>query len=176
METIPKSECTRIGFIRKTHGVHGALVLEFENEFEESVAEADRFFLEVDGLLVPFFISEEGFRYKSAKTAIVEFDWVKSENDARRYVGCQVYLFEWEIVDVADETSVSNFLHYRLLDENAKEIGIITAVDDYSGNVVFTVATNGQELLVPFHAELIISADEDSKVITLRLPEGLLDQ
>ena len=176
METIPKAECIKIGFIRKTHGVHGALVLEFETEFEESVAEADRFFLEVDGLLVPFFISEEGFRYKSAKTAIVEFDWVKSETDARRFVGCSVYLFQWEIVDEAEEESVSQFLHYRLLDENAKEIGIITEVDDYSGNIVFTVVSDGQELLVPFHAELIISVDEDSKVITLHLPEGLLDQ
>jgi 16S rRNA processing protein RimM len=176
METIPKSECVKVGFIRKTHGVHGALVLEFETGFEESVAEVDRFFLEVDGLLVPYFIAEEGFRYKSAKTAIVEFDWVRSENEARRYVGCQVYLFAWEIVDEAEEASVSQFLHYRLLNENTKEIGLITAVDDYSGNIVFTVVSDGQELLVPYNDELLISADEDSKVITLRLPEGLLDQ
>jgi 16S rRNA processing protein RimM len=176
METIPKSECTKIGFIRKTHGVHGAVVLEFESEFEESVDEAERFFLEVDGLLVPFFVAEEGFRYKSAKTAIVEFDWVKSENEARRYVGLPVYLFQWEIVDEAEEPSVSQFLHYRLLDENSLEIGVVTAVDDYSGNVVFTVDANGQELLVPFNEDLLISADDDHKIITLRLPEGLLDQ
>jgi 16S rRNA processing protein RimM len=176
METIPKSECVKIGFIRKTHGVHGALVLEFETGFEESVAESDRFFIEIDGLLVPFFIAEDGFRYKSAKTAIVEFDWVKSESDARRYVGCQVYLFQWEIVDEPEEESVSQFLHYRLLDDNAAEVGLITAVDDYSGNIVFTVVSNGQELLVPFNDELLISADEERKIISLRLPEGLLDQ
>jgi 16S rRNA processing protein RimM len=176
METIPKTECTRIGFIRKTHGVHGALVLEFESEFEESVAEAERFFLEVDGLLVPFFVAEEGFRYKSAKTAIIEFEWVKSESEARRYVGSQVYLFQWEIVDEAEEPSVSQFLHFRLVDENEVEIGKITAVDDYSGNVVFTVDFNGQELLVPFNEDLLVSVNEEGKIITLRLPEGLLDQ
>jgi 16S rRNA processing protein RimM len=176
METIPKTECIRIGFIRKTHGVHGALVLEFESEFEESVAEAERFFLEVDGLLVPFFVAEEGFRYKSAKTAIVEFDWVKSESEARRYVGSQVYLFQWEIVDEAEEPSVSQFLHFRLVDENEVEIGKITAVDDYSGNVVFTVDFNGKELLVPFNEDLLVSVNEEGKIITLRLPEGLLDE
>jgi hypothetical protein len=77
METIPKSDCQKIGFIRKTHGVHGELVLEYEPEFEESVVEAERFFLEIDGLLVPFFVAEEGLRFRSAKTALITFDWVE---------------------------------------------------------------------------------------------------
>ena len=63
METIPKSDCQKIGFIRKTHGVHGELVLEYEPEFEESVVETERFFLEIDGLLEPFFVAEEGRRF-----------------------------------------------------------------------------------------------------------------
>jgi len=82
METIPKSDCRKIGFIRKTHGVHGELVLEYEPEYEESVVEADRYFLEIDGLLVPFFVAEEGFRFRSAKTALITFDWVETEKYA----------------------------------------------------------------------------------------------
>jgi 16S rRNA processing protein RimM len=175
METIPKSECQKIGFIRKTHGVHGELVLEYEPEFEESVVETDRYFLEIDGLLVPFFVAEEGFRFRSDKTALITFDWVDTEKYARRLVGSSVYLFNHEIIDVPKESSISPFLHFRLLNEKGKEIGEISAVDDYSGNIVFTVDASGGEILVPFNEDFLLKLDEDQKIIQLRLPEGLMD-
>lgn len=175
METIPKSDCRKIGFIRKTHGVHGELVLEYEQEFEESVGEADRFFLEIDGLLVPFFVSEDGLRFKSAKTVLVRFDWVDTEKYARRLVGNPVYLFSHDIIDEPEETSSSQFLHFQLLDENGKDLGEISAVDDYSGNIVFTVDADSGEILVPFNEDFLLMLDEEQKTIQLQLPEGLMD-
>lgn len=175
METIPKSNCQKIGFIRKTHGVQGELAIEYESEFEESVAEANRFFLEIDGLLVPYYVSTDGLRFKSGKTALVKFDWIENETQARRLVGNPVYLFNDEIIEVADESSTSQFLGYHLQDENAKEIGVIKAVDNYSGNVVFTLDVNNGEVLVPFNEDLLLELDDDNRIIRLRLPEGLFD-
>ncbi len=175
METIPKPDCRKIGFMRKTHGVHGELVLEYEPEFEESVAEAERFFLEIDGLLVPFFIAENGLRFRSAKTALIAFNWVETEKYARRLVGTAVYLFTHEIIDEPEETSTSRFLHFQLLDETGKEIGNISAVDDYAGNVVLTVDADGEEILIPFNEDFLLKLDEDQKIIQLRLPEGLME-
>lgn len=176
METIPKSDCQKIGFIRKTHGVHGELVLEYEPEFEESVAESGRFFLEIDGLLVPFFVAQDGLRFRSAKTALVIFDWVDTEKYARRLVGSPVYLFKNEIIYEPEEAVISQFLHFNLLDENRKEVGKISAVDDYSGNIVFTVDTENGELLVPFNEDFLMNLDEEQKTIQLLLPEGLMDE
>ena len=175
METIPKSDCQKIGFIRKTHGVHGELVLEYEPEFEESVAETQRFFLEIDGLLVPFFIAENGLRFRSAKTVLVTFDWVETEKYARRLVGSSVYLFNHEIVDEPEESLTSQFLHFRLLDEFGEKVGIISAVDDYSGNIVFTVDAESGEILIPFNEDFLLNLDENQKTIQLRLPEGLIE-
>lgn len=175
METIPKSECQKIGFIRKTHGVHGELVLEFEPEFEESVAAASRFFLELDGLLVPFFLAEGGFRFKSSTAALVTFDRVGSDQYANRLVSCPAFLYQHEIVEGKDELPAGRFLHYRLLDENSGELGIITAVDNYSGNMVLTVQTKEGELLVPFNQDLLVDLNEKNKSLTLRLPEGITD-
>jgi 16S rRNA processing protein RimM len=176
METIPKSDCQKIGFIRKTHGVHGELVLEYEPEFEESVVEAERYFLEIDGLLVPFFVAEDGLRFRSAKTALVTFDWVETEKYARRLVGSSVYLFNYEIIDEPEEATISQFLHFQLLDENGKKLGQISAVDDYSGNIVFTVDTKKGEILVPFNEDFLINLSEEQKTIQLQLPEGLIEQ
>lgn len=175
METIPKTDCEKVGFFRKTHGVFGELVLEFEPQFEMSIENADRLFVELEGLLVPFFVLDDGFRFKTENSAILTFDGVDSEKYAKRMVGSSVYLFKSEIIVSSDELTNSELLNYLLVDETLGEIGLIEQIDNYSGNIVLTVNFRGKELLVPFNDELLIHLDKHKKILTLRFPEGLLD-
>ena len=175
METIPKADCKQIGFIRKTHGVWGELALDFEPAFELSLSKSERLFLELDGLLVPFFIADEGLYIKSSKSAIVKFDWVDNEEYARRLVSSSVFLFSHEIVSEEEDTSIPDFENYLLEDETLGPIGIITRIDDHSGNVVFTVTKEENELLIPFNIELLVSVNQQQKTIKLRIPDGLID-
>ncbi len=175
METIPKADCTKIGFFRKTHGVFGQLILEFEPQFEYSIGETDHFFVELEGLLVPFFISGEGIRYKASNSAIVSFDNVDSEKYARRMVGASVYLFSDEITLEQEESSPAMFTGYLLTDVNLGEIGTIEKVDDFSGNLVFTLTFRDKELLVPFNEDFLVELDETKKILKLNLPEGLIE-
>ena len=175
METIPKDNCEKIGFIRKTHGVNGELVLEFEPRFEESVADSGRFFIELDGLLVPFFLEEEGFRFKTASTAIVNFVDVETEKYAKRLVGSPVFLFSDEIIDEDEETLHSFLMNFEVEDSQRGKIGSIQHVDDYSGNIVLTVEYQGNEILIPFSEDLLVSIDHNRKILVMNLPDGLMD-
>lgn len=174
METIPKADCIKIGFIRKLHGVHGEVVLEFEPQFDYSVEAANRFFIELEGLLVPFFVAEDGLRFQSAKSALVIFDDVDSERYARRLVGQNVYLFQEDIVDDEETGDEWPFIGFVLIDSKLGEIGPIEKVEDFSGNIVMTVNYNGEELLIPFSEDFLVSVDEDEKTVTMNLPEGLI--
>lgn len=174
METIPKNDCEKIGFFRKTHGVHGEVVLEFEEHFEFSVEEAERFFVELEGLLVPFFVVDEGLRFRSAKSAIVKFKWVGTEEYAKRLIGQAAWLYKSEIVDEPAE-EINALVGFSLIDAELGNIGIIDVVDDYAGNVVLTVTYQGNELLVPFNEEMLVNIDEENRRITLNLPDGLID-
>lgn len=176
METIPKADCNKVGFFKKTHGVFGELVLEFEPQFEISVENADRFFVEIDGLLVPFFVLEDGFRFKTENSAIISFDGVDSEKYAKRMIGSSVFLFKNEIIVMPDELFDSELVNYLLVDEKLGEIGNIDQVDNYSGNIVITVNYRGKELLVPFNEDLIISIEKQNKILKLRIPEGLIEE
>ena len=176
METLPKADCDKVGFFKKTHGVSGELVLEYEPQFEYSIENVDRFFVELEGLLVPFFIVEDGFRFKTENSAILTFDGVESEKYAKRMVGSSVFLFKNEIILMADELSDSELVDYLLVDEKLGEIGIIDQIDNYSGNIVFTVNFKGKELLVPFNEDFLLEIDKQNKVIKLKLPEGLFDE
>ena len=175
METIPKSECEKIGYLKKTHGVRGELVLEFEPQYELSIDNANRYFLEIDGLLVPFFLVPDGFRFKTDDTAILTFNGVETENYAKRLVGCSVYLFSDEIQFDPDAEPDSQLIGFTLFDTVRGEIGKIEFIDDYSGNVVFTVQYKGNELLVPFNEDFLVEIDEAKKIIQLQLPEGLIE-
>jgi 16S rRNA processing protein RimM len=175
METIPKKDCENIGFIRKTHGIHGDLVLEFEPHFEYSVEDAERFFVELDGLLVPFLLRDEGLRFKTENSAIISLELVDTEKYAKRLVGNSVYLFQTEIVDEPEQSLESRFVNYLLIDELIGEVGMINQVDDYAGNIVITVLYKGEEVLIPFNEELLIEVNEAQKTIKLKLPEGLIE-
>jgi 16S rRNA processing protein RimM len=175
METIPKADCEKVGFFRKTHGVYGELVLEFEPQYEISVENADRFFVELEGLLVPFFVPHDGFRFKTDNTAIITFEGVGSERYAKRMVGSSVFLFTNEIITMPDEFFDSELAGYLLIDETLGEMGSIEYVDNYAGNIVFTVNYKQKEILVPFNEDFLIDLDKQKKTVTLKLPEGLLD-
>ncbi|MBN2636062.1 MAG: hypothetical protein JXR61_07315 [Prolixibacteraceae bacterium] len=175
METIPKVECEKIGFFRKTHGVNGDVILEFEPQFEYSIEETNRFFVELDGLLVPFFVKEDGFRFKHANSAIVTFEAVETEKYAKRLIGCSVYLFQSEIIDEPEEGDSNEFINYLLLDQDKNEIGKIIQVDDYSGNIVFTIECNNGEVLIPYNEDLLIDTDDIKKTIQIQISEGLID-
>ena len=176
METIPKADCDKVGFFKKTHGVYGELVLEYEPQFEYSIENANRFFVELEGLLVPFFEVEDGFRFKTENSAILTFHGVGSEKYAKRMVGSSVFLFKTEIVIIPDEKFDSNFENYLLIDEKLGDIGLIEQIDNYSGNIVITVNYRGKELLVPFNEDFLISIDRQNKTLKLRLPEGLIEE
>jgi len=52
-----KQDFLEIGSIIKTHGIHGELILEAKNpDLFENIKES--VLLEIDGLLVPFFIAQ----------------------------------------------------------------------------------------------------------------------
>ena len=174
METIPKKECTKIGFIKKLHGVHGEVTLEFEYDFEASIENASQFFIELEGLLVPFFVEENGFRFRSAKTAIVNFKWIDTEKKAKKLLEKNVYLYNTEIINIETEKSGPEFLGFTLYNENKKEIGEIIQVDDFSGNVVLTVKHKNIELMIPFHNDLVLNLQAEKKIISIKIPDGLL--
>ena len=74
---------------------------------------------------MPFFVLEDGFRFKTENSAIITFDGVETEKYAKRMVGSSVFLFKNEIIEMPDEQPESQFENYLLVDEKLGEIGII---------------------------------------------------
>lgn len=175
METIPKSNCVKIGFIQKPHGIHGELVIRFQEEFYETLEEIPTLFIEIDNLLVPYFISEDGLRFKSGESVIAQLDWIDSDKKAKELSGLSVFVNQNEVISPDDELSSNALIGFRLYDVDLGFIGEILNVNDFAGNLLLEVEYLGKEALVPLNEDLIVRFDEDAREIEMQLPSGLFD-
>jgi 16S rRNA processing protein RimM len=175
METIPKNNCVKVGYVQKPHGIHGELVIRFQEEFYETLEENPALFMEIDNLLVPFFISDEGLRFKSGESVITQLDWVDSDKKAKDLCGLSVYVDRKDVIEFEDEMSPHALIGYHLFDQTLGLIGDITEVNDFSGNILLSVVYQGKDALVPLNDDLIVRIDEDLHEIELCIPEGLFE-
>lgn len=175
METIPKSNCTKIGYIQKPHGIHGELVIRFQEEYYETLEEMPILLLEIDQLLVPYFISEDGLRFKSGESVIVKLDWIDADWKAKDLCGLAVYVDQNDVVELEDEMGPHTLVGYQLYEETLGLIGEINDVHDYAGNLLLSVEYQGKDVLIPLNENLLVRLDDDLCEIELQIPEGLFD-
>ena len=175
METIQKSNCRKIGYFQKPHGIKGAVTLSFEPQYDLSLENGPVLLVEIDGLLVPYFIEEEGLRFRSSESAVVQLNWVDDDEKARLLSGLSVYLKEEDIVEPEEELMVHHLAGFDLFDQQSTKIGKIEKVEDYGGNLLFLLQYQGREILVPFNEALLVDLDEKKKKIVMQIPDGILE-
>lgn len=175
METIPKSSCTQIGFIQKPHGINGELVIRFQEQYYSTLEEANTIFLEIEGLLVPYFIIDNSIRFRTGDSAIMKFDWVETGTQAQKLTGLSVFIENENIVIEEDSFDIRMLEGFILFDQLKNQIGNIVAVNDFAGNIILDVNYLGKEIMIPFNEDFLIDLDIPKKIITLDLPEGLLN-
>ena len=167
---IREEEVFKIGRLGKAHGVRGEVSFMFDDDVFDRV-DADYLILEVDGILVPFFIEE--YRFRSDSTALMKFEGVDTQERARELTNCDVYFPRSLAENDEQPLSWSFFVGFMLVDAaTGKSVGRIEEVDDGTINVLFELE-NG--LLVPAAEELIKNINQEKKEIVMVLPEGLLE-
>ena len=167
---IRKEDVFKIGRLGKSHGVKGDISFPFDDDVFDRV-EADYLILDIDGILVPFFIEE--YRFRNNTTAIIKFEGVDSQERARELTGCDVY-FPRELADSAEDgLSWSAIVGFDILEvKSGKVIGRIASIDDSTLNILFCLE-DGR--LIPATDDLITAIDQQARTITMHIPEGLLE-
>lgn len=157
----------RIAQVLKSNGKDGELVIGFIGTDPEDIDLKEPVFIEDEGLPVPYFF--HSFQRRGNSRAVVRITGVNSLEDAEELVGRSIYA-DWEY-DEADDS----FEGWTLADATGATVGVIDSYEDIPGNLCIYVTTPRGEVLVPLNEDLIISADPDARVLTMRLPDGILD-
>ncbi len=158
----------KVGFLSKTHGVHGTMVLRMERNFENDLIEREFLFVSVDGTMIPFFLEE----YKPVgEDAYVKFKEINSENEAFVIRANGVYIPSEE----EESLDLHSFAGFRFMDETSGFSGIIVDFHEQEENPLFSVRIEENEFLVPVNRDFIISFDGEDEKIVFRLPDGIFD-
>ena len=170
---IRKEEVFKIGKIGKPHGLRGEVSFLYDDDVFDTT-EADYLVLEVEGILVPFFMEE--YRFHGNGTALMKFCDIDTVEQARELTGCDVF-FPHSLSEEREDLSWAQIIGCSLKDHvTGQTIGIIRSVDDATLNTLFEIETpDGRNILVPASEELITKVDAGKRVITCSLPEGLLE-
>ena len=132
--------------------------------------DADYLILEIDGILVPFFMEE--YRFRNDSLALVKFCDVDTQQRASELTGCDVY-FPRSVADEGTEgLSLSMLVGFDIVDaSDNKVVGKIAAIDDSTQNVLFELEDG---TLIPASDDLITNIDTNRRQIIMQIPEGLL--
>ena len=169
-EMIKQEEVYKIGRLCKSHGVRGEVSFLFDDDIFDRV-DADYLILDIDGILVPFFIEE--YRFRSDTTALMKFEGIDSQERARELTGCDVYFPRNLAASDDDSISWSAIVGFDIIDASTnKSIGRIASIDDSTLNLLFCLEDGH---LIPASEDLITQIDQQARTITMHLPAGLLD-
>ena len=167
---IKREDVYKIGRLGKAHGVKGEVSFQFTDDIFDSV-DAEYLVLDIDGILVPFFMEE--YRFRNDSVCLVKFCDIDTQQRAQELTGCDVY-FPRALAEEADETpSLSSLVGFKIVRvSDGFAIGKISAIDDSTQNILFELEDG---TLIPASDELIEDIDTELQQIKMNIPEGLLE-
>ncbi|WP_074407192.1 ribosome maturation factor RimM [Aquimarina megaterium] len=169
-----KEECFYLGKIVSKFSFRGEVLVKLDTDEPESYTKMESVFVNYNNNLVPFFI-EKCSLHKSDLLRI-KFEDIDAEEDADDLMKAELYL---PLILLPKLEGTQFYYHeiigFTIIDTVFGEVGVIKAINDTTAQALFEVDRNGVEILIPMNDEFIDKIDRESKTITVRTPEGLID-
>jgi 16S rRNA processing protein RimM len=171
---IIKENCLLLGNIAKPHGTRGSMLLWLKSIKAEEIKKWDTVFVDIDGLLVPFFI--ESFVVSAPETMILKFEGIDSETKAKTFAGLSVFVMPDQIRKKKKSlTEFPTLEGYTVKDIKHGLIGIAGEIADIANNPLLVVVHDDKEFLIPLHEDIILEVNDKDREIIVDAPEGLFE-
>jgi len=162
----------QIAQVLKSDGTDGGLMIGLHDIGTEDINPVEPVFIFFDELPVPFFI--EAIDRKSPVRAIVHLTGIRTLKDAEEITGKGIYIHIAESEKSEPSEDLSDLIGWTMEDGDNHMIGKVSSFEDFPGNPCLEINTKNGQKLIPIHEDLILSADPETKVIAVRIPEGLI--
>ncbi len=171
-----KENPEKLGFIQKTHGVRGGLVIESFRVLPEHEDLPEWVFIELEGGLVPFYLKSEESFIRDDKHLVIFLDGIDTPEAAfplTHSLVCVPASFFNSEEEVNAIAQISR--GFKVVIEGIEEIGSFVELMEIPGNPLFAIDLKGKEILVPANEQFVLSIDHDKQTVYLRIPDELLD-
>ncbi|QCX53617.1 ribosome maturation factor RimM [Elizabethkingia sp. JS20170427COW] len=168
-----KEDCYFLGKIIRRHGLSGNVILKLDTDQPEFYNKLESIFIEINGLLVPFFIEKRSW---SKVDSLNLFFKNTTEAMVDQIIGKNVYL---PLATLPKLTGKQFYYHevlkYEVKDSHGNSCGVIREINDQTAQHYFILVLDGKEVIIPIIKDWILDVDRDHQIITMQLPEGLLE-
>jgi len=167
------SNYNNIGKLVATFGVLGELILKHNLGNKTALKGLEAIFIEVKkDELLPYFIIKA--TAKSDTEITILLDGVTTKEDAKKLTPKNVWLPEADFKKFAGASSPIAMLGYNMICED-EDLGEILEVIEQPHQILCRIELNGNEALIPIHAETLDKVDKKNRKVFVTLPDGLLD-
>ena len=171
-----KADCFNLGYVAKLHSYKGEVSLFFDATNPGDYAKLDAVYIDIDGILTPFFV--ENIEMKDKGFAKVKFEGVDTENAAKIILKKELFL----ALDKLPKLSGKNYydheiIGYTVIDQIFGEVGEVIQILDFKINPLLQVQNTklDKEVLLPLGNELVQSVDRENKELHVLSAEGLIE-
>ena len=110
--------------------------------------------------------------YRAEYNNLLHFvsSYTRNLQDAEELVGREIFIDAEE-----EDDDFEDFTGWTIMD-GGRLVGTATGLEDSPGNPCLCVApaSGSGEVLIPLHEDFIVSADPETRTLTMSLPEGLV--
>lgn len=171
---INREEVFQIGRLTGAHGLKGYIDMNYTDDIFTS-DECDYLVLEIDSILVPFFV--EDWQVRNDELAAVKFEGYDDKDSVQMLQNTSVFYPKSAVKKERKELASWQMLTgFEVSDSKSGKLGRVIDVDDSSQNILLTIdTTEGKDILLPVHPDLVRELDINNRRITLDLPNGILE-
>lgn len=166
------SECFKIGYVAKSHGLKGEVTIVLGNECPD-LKTLRSILIEVRNQLVPYFINSVSLK---GDKAFVKLDDVHSVEVAHALKGSSLFLpLRERPTLVRGEFYNDEVVGFEVVDDSKGVLGCVQEVLQQGPNRHLIIFTHAKEIMIPVNGPFIKSINKTKKRISVALPEGFLD-
>lgn len=168
-----KDACFQLGYVSKTHGTNGQLVIQLDVDQPEQYKTLESIFLDTSGGLIPFFVEQAKLQGDKVTLKLEDID---SLPQAEELKGCAAFLPLSMLPPLADDQFYFHeIIGFKILNEKQEELGIVKDVYNLPHQDLIAMYHQGKEVLIPMVDEFLLKVRKKESILELRLPDGLLD-
>src|SRR5690554_783301 len=163
-----KADCSNICYVAILYSDKGEGSFFFDATDPEQYATLDAVYIDLDGILTPFYV--ESIEMKDKGFAKVKFEGVDTENDAKLILKKELFL----PVELLSPLSGKNFydheiIGFKVIDEIYGEVGEVVQVMDFKINPLLQIQNTNldKEVLLPLGNDLVQNVDRDKKEVQI---------
>jgi 16S rRNA processing protein RimM len=167
------SECFKVGYILKPHGLKGEVTVSLDADLPQDFAAVQTVFLQLGHQLVPYFIQAVSLK---GDKAFVKFEDVNTIEGAEEISKKAIFLPKSERPKSGrGEFYDDEITGFAVEDVTHGDIGKIIDIMSAGTNRLFVLDRDGKEILIPVNSPFVRGINKSKKKITVQLPDGFLD-